>query len=591
MPQVNTELVTLCDKFFDDSVALNPFFAPYIGVHEFDHVFGNDLTDDYLVRSRQLTTDALAAVAALEERNEAPLDGLDAVVRDAFVWTVKNQQRRLDFPFHLMPLDQMNGRHNAFAQLGSGKAAQPFNTELDYGNWLRKVDGWPEWVDTAIERMTQGITSGVTLPRVIAEKLVVELGNLTVSGKESVFFQPIANLPENLRDKCGDDLEVAYLNAINDIIVPGYVKLHTFMQNEYVPAARQTHGWVGLPGGDEWYRFLAELHTTLPDVDPLQLAKIGREEVGRIHQEMDAVIKEVNFEGDRAAFFTYLSGKEFHFESAGALLTEYESIKKRVKDLIPNLFSRQPIADYEIRPMDAFRAGGPAAEYYPSVPASDSHPARPGIFYVNTNDISAHHSWDTETLSLHEAIPGHHFQISLAQEQSFLPKFLRFSTDFTAYVEGWALYCESIGKELGVFTDPYQFFGKLNDEILRAMRLVVDVGLHVQGWSREQAIAYMKENSNLSETNIVNEVERYMVMPGQALAYKVGQLTITSLRASASDCLGTNFSVRDFHEQVLANGALPLSVLQRVLCTWTTYGGINESCQPRVCGKLTCTVQ
>jgi uncharacterized protein (DUF885 family) len=301
-------------------------------------------------------------------------------------------------------------------------------------------------------------------------------------------------------------------------------------------------------------------------MSPAEIHELGLSEVARIRGEMDRVRQQVRFEGDLEAFFTFLeTDPRFYFTHGDDLLNGYRELKTRIDAALPKLFSVFPKADYEVREVEAFRAASAAGASYQQ-PSADG--SRPGIFYVNTYNLKAQPNYGMETLSLHEAAPGHHFQISIQQELEGLPRFRRFGGDYTAFVEGWALYAESLGKELGLFTDPYQWFGRLNDEMLRAMRLVVDTGLHDKGWSREQAIKYMLDNSTLAESDVVSEVERYIAWPGQALGYKVGDLRIQGLRRKAQAELGDKFDVRDFHREVLSDGAVPLEVLEAKIDRW-----------------------
>jgi uncharacterized protein (DUF885 family) len=300
---------------------------------------------------------------------------------------------------------------------------------------------------------------------------------------------------------------------------------------------------------------------------PEQIHQVGLDEVARILGEMDGVRRKVGFEGDLKAFFEHLkSHPQFYFTQSTDLLQGYRDLKVRIDAALPKLFSVLPKSDYQVRDVEAYRAQSAAGAFYQPASADGS---RPGVFYVNTFNLKAQPKFGMETLSLHEASPGHHFQVSIAQELTGLPKFRRFGGGYTAYVEGWALYAEYLGKELGLFTDPYQWFGRLNDEQLRAMRLVVDTGLHSLGWSREQAIQYMLDNSTLAESDVVSEVERYIAWPGQALGYKIGDLRLQALRRNAENELGEKFDVRDFHREVLDDGALPLDVLEAKIARWT----------------------
>ena len=319
-----------------------------------------------------------------------------------------------------------------------------------------------------------------------------------------------------------------------------------------------------MPDGEAWYAFAVAGHTTT-DLKPDAIHQIGLAEVSRIRGEMGQVKEQVGFEGDLAAFFVHLQeAPEFYFEHEDDLIAGYVELQKTVNERLPRLFDVMPKADYEVRPVEKFRAKSAAGASYMS-PSPDG--SRPGVFYVNTFNLKAQPRYGMETLSIHEASPGHHFQISIQQEIESLPRFRRFG-GYTAYVEGWALYAESIGKELGMFSDPYQYYGRLSDEMLRAMRLVVDTGLHAKGWTRERAIDSMKENSSMARTDIVAEVERYIAIPGQALAYKIGQRKISELRKRAEEKLGEGFDVKEFHNQILLDGALPLDVLDTKIDEW-----------------------
>jgi uncharacterized protein (DUF885 family) len=375
----------------------------------------------------------------------------------------------------------------------------------------------------------------------------------------------LRKFPETIAVPEQQRLTAAYSKKISGTVVPAYARMRDFVRDEYLPKARDSVAWTALPDGEAWYAFAVREHTTT-DMSPDEIHELGLSEVGRILGEMDGVRRQVGFDGDLEAFFTHLeTSPEFYFTQGADLVRGYNEIKRRIDAQLPRLFSVLPKADYEVREVEAFRAQSSAGAFYQQ-PSADG--SRPGIFYVNTYNLKAQPKFGMETLSLHEASPGHHFQISIQQELEDVPRFRRFGGDYTAFVEGWALYAEYLGKELGLFTDPYQWFGRLNDEQLRAMRLVVDTGLHSKGWSRERAIQYMLDNSTLAETDVVSEVERYIAWPGQALGYKVGDLHIQGLRRRAEQELGEKFDIRDFHREVLGDGAVPLSVLDAKIDRW-----------------------
>jgi uncharacterized protein (DUF885 family) len=349
--------------------------------------------------------------------------------------------------------------------------------------------------------------------------------------------------------------------------LPAYQKLRTFMDKDYLPASRSAKpGLVSMADGDKLYAYLIESNTTTK-MSADEIHQLGLSEVARITKGMEAVKKQVGFKGTLPQFFAYLrTDPKFKFKTKAALLQAFADIQKRLMPEIPKLFRLVPKSPLDVRVVPAFLEKNQAGAYYQQGTPDGT---RPGVFYVNTYDLPSRTSPTNETLFLHEAIPGHHFQISLAQEDTSLPPFMRFGGN-TAYVEGWALYAESLGEELGFFKDPYQMQGHLDDEMLRAMRLVVDTGLHAKGWTREQAIKYMMDNSSMGKTDATAEVERYIAIPGQALAYKIGQLTIRRLRTQAETALGTKFDIRAFHEQVLGTGALPMAVLEQKINDWIT---------------------
>lgn len=413
--------------------------------------------------------------------------------------------------------------------------------------------------------MDEGIKSKVVLPKVLVERIIPQLdAQLVETASDSLFYTPISSLPEDFSDQDKAALTKEYTALIQDELLPSLTQLRDYFKDTYLPHARASDGWWGLPNGKEWYQTLANRHTTTTmPVD--EIHQIGLSEVSRILSEMDKVREQVGFEGDLTAFFASLSSEpEYFFEDRQGLIDGYMALKDSINKELPKYFNVMPKADYIVKPVESFREKSAAGASYQS-PAVDG--SRPGVFYINTYNLKAQPKWGMTTLSLHEAAPGHHFQIAIKQELTGIPEFQRFQ-GYTAFEEGWALYAEYLGIEMGLFKDPYQYFGKLSDEMLRAMRLVVDTGLHSKGWSREQAIQYMKDNSPMAESDIVAEVERYMAIPGQALSYKIGQLTILKLRADAESELGDKFDLKGFHDQILTTGSLPMAVMEKKIARW-----------------------
>ncbi len=557
------QLNAMFDRWFEDSLRMSPILATFIGDHRFDDQLPNSIGPAFRAESKAMNDRYLAEIEAIDPEKLSPADRISYEI---FLRERQRQRASERFPDYLLPINQVGGLLNFMPALGSGTNAQPFATAQDYENWLKRLDGLVAWIDQAIVNMREGIARGVTQPRPVMEKVLPQLDAMIVAEPEdSDFFAPVRNFPEGVSVADRERLTAAYAAMIRDEIVPAYRRLRDFVRDEYLPHARTSVAWTALPDGAAWYAFYVQEHTTT-SMAPDEIHQLGLSEVSRILLEMDGVKQRVGFKGDREAFFTFLeTDPQFYFTRGEDLLAGYRELKVRIDAALPRLFSVFPKADYEVREVEPFRAQSAPGASYQQASADGS---RPGIFYVNTYNLKAQPKFGMETLSLHEASPGHHFQVSIQQELDNLPKFRRFGGDYTAYVEGWALYAEYLGKELGMFTDPYQWFGRLNDEQLRAMRLVVDTGLHAKGWSREQAIRFMLDNSTMAESDVVAEVERYIVWPGQALGYKVGDLRIQALRHKAEAALGPNFDVRDFHREVLCDGAVPMDVLEAKIDRW-----------------------
>ena len=565
----DAQLNALVEAYFEANLALNPVFATQIGDHRFNDRLPNDIGPAW--REQALATERkyLADLANMDSETLSPQARL---TYDVFKSRRQLAIEGFDFPQQLLPIDQFNNPASDFAVLGSGSGAQPFVTLKDYQDFIQRMDGMRVWIDQAIVNMRAGVKAGITQPRPVVEKVLPQLKTLAMARPEdSIFFQPVNSLPNELDAAAQERLTTDYRAAIVRTLT-SYRQLYDYMSTEYLPEARNSVGWSQLPHGKDWYTFLVAVFTTTR-MSPDEIHELGLREVARIEGEMNAVREQVGFEGDLRAFFRFLKeDPRFFFNSADEVLAGYRDLKLRINALLPKMFADFPKADYEIRAVEAFRAQSAAGAFYER-PSADG--SRPGIFYVNTFDLKGQPKYGMETLSLHEASPGHHFQVTIQQELTDLPRVRRFDF-YTAYGEGWALYCESIGRELGLFTDPYQYYGRLNDEMLRAMRLVVDTGLHAKGWSREQAIRFMLDHSSLAGSDVVAEVERYIAWPGQALGYKIGQLRISAMRARAEKALGPKFDVKAFHSVILRDGSLPMDVLELKVDRWIneTKGGV-----------------
>ncbi len=550
------------EDFFEEQLRLSPLSATYLGDERYNDRLENPATVEFERAALDIDRRYLARARAVGFKD---LQGPDRISFDVFVSEREQSLAGARYPERLLPIDQMDSMASTIAVLGSGASAQPFRTVLDYDNFLKRLGGFVTWSDSAIAAMREGMRRGVVQPRVLMLKTVPQLREIGVAdARASVFWQPLKAMPQSFSAADQARLELAYADALSNKVLPAYRKLADFIENEYLPATRVSVAWSALPEGEAWYNFRIARQTTT-QMTANEIHQVGLTEVARIRSDMEQVRQQVGFSGDLRSFFRFLqSDQRFVAPNADKLLDDYRALKARIAALLPAMFADFPKADYEVRAVEPFRArSAPGASYQPS--SADGK--RPGIFYINTYNLSAQPIFGMETLSLHEAAPGHHFQISIQQELTDLPRFRRFG-GYTAYAEGWALYCESIGKELGLFKDPYQWYGRLSDEMLRAMRLVVDTGIHAKGWSREQAIQFMSDNSSMAASDIEAEVERYIAWPGQALSYKVGQLRMTAMRAHAQKLLGQKFDIKAFHSQMLRDGSLPLDVLEAKIDRW-----------------------
>ena len=544
----------------------NPIQALFRGDMRYAPEFGDYITDRYQAAEKAAAEADLAALARIDR---AKLNADDRISYDVFKWqtelNLKGYRPDLLKAQIERPIDHFSGFQVFVPDLSSGEGAAPFKTVADYDNNLKRLDGYIVYLDRATGRMKQGLADGVVNPKLVMKNVVDQLDGIVGQGVEgSTFYKPVTKFPAGISAADQARLKAEYAAFIRDRLNPAHARLRDFIRDQYLPHARDAVGLGQMPGGAALYRYLVESNTTT-DMTPEAIHQLGLREVDRIHGEMEKVKNAVGFNGDLHQFADFLrTDSRFKPATAQAMRDAFLDIDRRVGLVVGRDFSVIPKTPLEIRPDPPYRektsAGG---EYQQGTPDG----SRPGVFYYNSYDLPSRYTWGYETLFLHEGRPGHHFQISLAQENTSLPAFQRFGGN-TAYVEGWALYSESLGYELGFFTDPYQNYGHLNDEILRAMRLVVDTGIHAKGWGRDQAIQYMLDNSAMSRTDAVAEVERYIAIPGQALAYKVGQLTIRRLRTRAEQALGPKFDIRGFHAQVLMSGALPMAVLERKIDDW-----------------------
>ncbi|HET8691734.1 MAG TPA: DUF885 family protein [Steroidobacteraceae bacterium] len=558
----SARLEALYEQYWEEYLELNPLAATFQGDDRYNDRLPNTLSGEYRRKWQEFNERWLKQVESVGPEG---LEGQDLVSYRIFVRDAKQELEELQFPSWLQPINQFRNFAGLAAQLGSGTGAQPFKTVADYDAWRKRASQLPAFFDQCIANMREGVAAGIVQPTALMDNVVSQLDKLIKDRPEdTLFWMPVKNMPESFAAADRERITSEYRAMIDGVLMPAYRKLRGFVADEYMPKTRRSSGFDALPGGEEWYAFLVRRYTTT-GLTPAQIHQIGLDEVARLHREIEGVMKQVGFKGSMKEFFAFMQGDpRFTFKSEEELLAHYRSLEDKVMAGVPKLFSLTPKAGFEIRPVEAFRAESAAGGSYMR-PSEDG--SRPGVFYVNTFDLPTRKTWDAEDLFLHEAIPGHHFQLALQQELTGVPKFRRFGGE-TAFSEGWGLYAESLGRELGVYQDPYSYFGYLQNDLWRAIRLVVDTGIHSKGWTREQVIAYMLENSAESETQSTAEAERYMAIPGQALAYKVGAMKIRELRTRAEKALGPKFDVRRFHAAVLEDGSVPLGILEDKVDRW-----------------------
>jgi uncharacterized protein (DUF885 family) len=557
------KLAKLFENYYTERLDFYPLDATSQGIPGYDDKLPIDISEKY---RRDLMAFYQNYSTQLDKIDQKNLNEDETIAYNTLRFNINTEIEGLGFPSHLIPFNQFTGLPLTFGQLGSGEGSQPFKTTQDYDNWLKRVDQFVVWADSAVANFQKGINYKYVLPKSLVLKIIPQMKGISEKvATENLFYGPIKNLPKTFSGEQKTLYTKKYTEAIENKIRPAYKKLGDFLSTTYLTAARPSSGVGMLPQGIKYYNFCSYYWTTTLKT-PDQIFQTGLSEVTRIRKEMEKVKDQVGFKGDLNAFFESVKTdpKLMPFKSPEEVLNAYRGIQKKIDPNLKKIFNNTPKTGFEIRRTEAFREASASAEYI----QGSADGTRPGIFYVPIPDVNKFNvTSGMESLFLHEAIPGHHYQMSLQQENTLLPKFMRFSW-YGAYGEGWALYCESLGKELGLYTDPYQYLGALGDEMHRAIRLVVDVGIHVKGWSREEAIKYMMQNEAISEQGAEAEIERYMAFPGQALSYKIGALKIRELRAKYEASLGKNFNLAAFHDQVLKNGCLPLEVLEGSMDAW-----------------------
>ena len=556
------QLDVLVAQYYDESLTYSPISATYNGRNEFNDQFTPEI-------SKENRAKKAAFYKKYQQRlnfiDKAQLTGQSLLSFEILERDLALKLEGMQFPDYLLPINQMAGAHNTFAGFGSGQSAQPFNTVEDYTAFISRSEGFVKWLASVERSMAQGIKLGITLPKPLAEKLQPQFAaHVVKNAEDSLFWGPIKKLPDSFSAQQKQKITAQYRQLIMQHLVPAYKSMSDFLANQYIANSRESVGYSDLPNGKAWYEYQIKKNTTL-SLSADEIHDIGLSEVSRILSEMKKVKETVGFKGELSEFFDHLrDSDEFYYDTPEELIAAYENVKKKIDARLPLLFNIAPKAPYVVKAVEAYRAQSAAGASYAS-PAPDG--SRPGIFYINAYNLKAQPKFLLETLSIHEAAPGHHFQIALQQEIEGLPDFRKFG-GYTVFAEGWALYAESLGKELGLFTDPYMWYGRLSDEQLRAMRLVLDTGFHAKGWTRQQGIDYMLANSSMAKSDVIAEVERYIAWPGQALSYKLGQFKIQELRDFSKKELGNKFDIKAFHTQILIDGALPMPILEEKIKRW-----------------------
>ena len=563
--QDSPTFAALTELYYQEGLKLNPLGATNVGDDRYNDLLPNDGSMAFKESYKKY---AMRFLDSLNNYVRSTLSDNDKLSFDVLKYDLLVGLEGTQYHFEYLPFNQMYALPLTIGQLGSGTGAQPFKTVKDYEDWLKRVTAFSVWADTAIGNFKKGIKVGIVFPKSLVVKMIPQMQAMVVSdAKKSLFYGPINLMPKDFSEKDKARLTKAYSNTILTVIVPTYQKLGDFLQNEYLPKARTTSGLSAITDGAKMYAYLVKQQTTTNQA-PEEIYQTGLKEVARIRGLMDSTKNSVGFTGDLKSFFDYMKNdkKFMPYHKPSEVLEAFEDIHQRMKPDLIKLFANAPKTTFEIRQTEAFRAASASAEYN----QGSADGKRPGIFYVPIIDATTFNiTSGMESLFLHEAIPGHHYQVSLTQENTSLPKFRRFG-GHNAYQEGWALYCESLGKELGLYKDPYQYMGALGDEMHRAIRLVVDVAIHTKNMSREEAIKYMMDNEAINEQGATAEIERYMGIPAQALGYKTGAMKIRALRIKYENVLGSKFNIAEFHTEILKDGSLPLNVLEAKMDAWAS---------------------
>ncbi|MGQ8366110.1 DUF885 domain-containing protein [Glaciecola sp. 1036] len=536
-----------------------PEYASYLGVA--DDQQNSSWTDNSLQAYEERHLADKAALTKLLEIDRSQLSEQQKTNYDLYQWQLEMEIKSYAFKTFLMPVSQRDG----IQTLNNFINYAPLNTLKDYQNWLARLDALPQLIDQTRQLMEVGIKENIVPPIKTLSRVTGQFErHLVDDPKDSLFYVPFETLPDTFTDEQKAQLQSRASFIIKEKLLPKYQDFNAFLINQYLPACRQDDGVWALANGKAYYEYLVDYFTTT-DMTPDEIHQLGLQEVARNRAEMDKVIEEVGFEGSFEEFLHFLrTDPQFYYETPEALYEGYLAVSKRLDPELTKLFGKLPRMPYGVKAIPDNVAPQTTTAYY-SPPSADG--MRPGYYYVNLYQPESRPKYEMEVLSVHEAVPGHHLQIALQSELGELPPFRRF-LGFTVFIEGWGLYSERLGYDMGLYQDPYSRFGQLTYDMWRSVRLVVDTGIHYMGWTRQQAIDYFKANAAKTEQDIINEIDRYITNPGQALAYKIGQLKMLELREKAKQALGDKFDIRAFHDAMLGSGSVPLNVLEETINQW-----------------------
>ncbi|MFD1315165.1 DUF885 domain-containing protein [Namhaeicola litoreus] len=563
-------------EYFNEQLGFDPVGATRLGYNEYNHLFANNISEPYLLEKANSYREWEARLKLLDTSN---LDSNDKNEIAILKYLIKIEQEGLKlgiqpgtiFTYH--PLHSYHrSTHHEFVKLAKGNGAQPFNSKQDYDDFLKRLKSFKEWLVTAQEIQEEAVNTDRTLPEKIVKVMIPQFDDWTSEDpKINPFYFSLAVMPNAITNQDSIEIVQKYNGFIKSELIPQFKFMQSYLEDVYLPKSKTEDGIYAISGGNEIYAYLVKYWSTT-DITPQEVYEIGLQEVARIRKEMDSIKDATEFNGSLSEFFQFVNTDQqfFPFTTKQEIIAKHYETLEKIQPLLGLNFGVKPKTPFEVRPVPEDLANAATSNY--DSPSMDG--TRPGIFYEAIPDVRKFNNIAMEMMFLHEAIPGHHFQIALNLESDEIPLYRKIA-DFGAFTEGWGLYCESLGKELGLYKDPYQYLGRLQGEMLRAARLVVDPGLHYKGWTREQAIQYFLDNMPISEQSATVHIERYMVRPGQAISYKIGELKIKELRKRAEQQLGNKFILKDFHDLILTGGNVPLSILEDKVDEWIKKTGAN----------------